>query len=114
MVASTWKYPVVRLLSFLTGVMAIPTKIRKILEAGNIPVTITDADGCTVSDEIEVSVGLLGIQMNEINPQVDDGTLGSVSITITGGVPPIFSYLDIEFSGRLYWEDPSDLEAGNY
>ncbi len=82
------------------------------LEGGNYPIIIQDANGCQVSDVIEINEPEeLGISINEVINATDfNSTDGSIDIDINGGTPPynIQWYLD----GGIVGIDEDIVNAG--
>ena len=62
--------------------------------AATYTVTVTDASGCSNSDQIEVSnaASNLAVQLNVTNESCSNNCDGSISSSVTGGTPP-YSYL---------------------
>ena len=81
------------------------------LSAGNYIVTVTDANGCTIEDNINVGepAEALAIQEESITQATCGAANGSVDISVTGGTLP-YSYAWSDGSTN---EDPSGLTPGN-
>lgn len=86
---------------------------RTNLPNGDYSVTITDANGCTgMFDNIQVPLSDLAVNTDNISPACDGQSVGSISITASGGTAP-YSY---------DWQTPltddvttqNGLDAGQY
>ncbi|MCP4120334.1 MAG: hypothetical protein GY751_01125, partial [Bacteroidetes bacterium] len=85
------------------------------LTAGIYTVTVTDANGCTLSDSVEVELAFepFWLEVYPTNVTCNGENNGSVSVTVIGGQFPPFQYA---------WNDPemqtssvaTDLMAGTY
>src|SRR5690554_204418 len=82
------------------------------LPAGNNIVQITDANGCqiqesfTVSEPAEIMIDLINITHVSCNGQSD----GAVSISVTGGTPP----LSYSWSNGQSTQNLSNIQGGSY
>lgn len=85
------------------------------LGAGDYEVTVSSADGCSVTVTVSVALdgGDLDVQMGAVNDLTCHGVCdGSAEVTVTGGAAPL----------EILWDDPdaqttalaSDLCAGTY
>lgn len=82
------------------------------LTAGTYSITVTDANQCSVTEDIIVgnNSGTLTISTSQINNDNCGNGNGSIDITISGGTAPYSSSWD---NGETT-EDISDLTAGDY
>lgn len=86
------------------------------LVAGTYSVTATDANACTISTTVvlsEPTASTLTLQSGNIS--CNGGTDGSVSLTITGGIPP-YSYAWSNANGELIatTQNLTNVGVGNY
>jgi PKD repeat protein len=79
------------------------------LRAGTYNVTVTDDYGCRETRNYTLSQPAQPIVVNGVVTDAD-GTLGSVDITVTGGVPPYRFF----WSNNATTEDVTELLPGNY
>ena len=80
------------------------------LPAGNYIVTVTDGDGCTITESITITEPqVLSVMLTPslASCGIDDG---SISLTVLGGTQP-YSY---SWSNGANVEDPSNMFAGTY
>ena len=81
------------------------------LNAGNYFVTITNANGCIISDSVSISEpNIIGVSYTFNDVTTCQGNDGYVDITITGGTAP-YSYL---WSNSDTSQDISNLTSGTY
>ncbi|MFK7948584.1 MAG: hypothetical protein AB8G11_13420 [Saprospiraceae bacterium] len=83
------------------------------LSAGTYNVTITDANGCTITDgTIITEPTAMNSSIATVDVKCNGGNDGSASVTVTGGVPP-YTY---QWSGGAAGNTPSpgNLVVGNY
>lgn len=82
------------------------------LGAGIYTVTVTDANGCTAVQSVEVEAGNCGLLTNFLstNPTCNGSTNGEATVLITGGVGP-FTY---EWSSGGTNATETGLGAGDY
>ena len=80
--------------------------------AGSYSVTITDAEGCTLSESYTITQPSSGLTLtyNVSNVDCFGGTTGAISINVNGGILP-YNFL---WSNGSTLEDLSNLTAGNY
>ncbi len=82
------------------------------LGVGIYVVTVTDAKSCTATDTIPIETDSIVITLDPTNISCDSSTLGSIDLTVEGGVPPYdFDWSDDSLDGI---EDPTGLEPGIY
>ncbi len=89
-----------------------PTASR--LAAGNYTVTITDANGCTATNNVTISQPGSGmvVSIAQENILCPGGTTGSATATVTGGLEPYaYSWNTIPVQTK---ETVTDLPAGTY
>jgi subtilisin-like proprotein convertase family protein len=81
------------------------------LGSGTYPVTVTDANGCSVTDSVSIgnSPGTFAIS-NAVVTNFNCGILGSINISLTGNVNPV-TYL---WSNGATTQDINNLSAGTY
>ena len=80
--------------------------------AGNYSVTVTDANGCSVSLSADVSEpSLLEASASSTSVSCNAGSDGAIDLEVLGGVSP---YIFVWSNGAGMVEDPADLMAGNY
>ena len=61
---------------------------RSNLSAGNYQLTITDANGCTIADDVVITApAAIALVSSETNPTCFGTQNGAVSVTATGGTP---------------------------
>ncbi|MEZ4936415.1 MAG: T9SS type A sorting domain-containing protein [Crocinitomicaceae bacterium] len=82
------------------------------LDGGNYSVTITDAGGCTVTDQFTVQdLGAnLAVSNYTIQDEICGNGAGAINITVAGGATP-YAY---NWSNGSTFEDVSGLSAGAY
>lgn len=82
------------------------------LAPGSYSVIVTDANGCTVENIVEVNAGGCNLALNSlvVNNILCAGTLGSATITLTGGTMP-YSYM---WSSGGMGMTETGLGVGNY
>ncbi len=81
------------------------------LPEGNYSVTVTDSNNCSQSIVVAVTTPpVLSIFETHINPVCQNGTQGSISLTITGGTPG-YQYT---WNNGQFTEDIVNLNAGIY
>jgi Secretion system C-terminal sorting domain/SprB repeat len=82
--------------------------------AGNYSVTITDANGCTVSSTAQISqpTSALTATTNSVSPTNSQGNNGSITVTANGGTSP-YSY-NWAGIGTNLGDSQTGLSAGTY
>jgi hypothetical protein len=87
------------------------------LTAGNYNLTLTDANGCTVTGSKTMTeptplhvVSITSPQHHGYNISCKGGNDGAINLSVTGGVPP-YKY---DWSTGSFEEDLSNLTAGEY
>ncbi|MDN5205102.1 gliding motility-associated C-terminal domain-containing protein [Fulvivirgaceae bacterium BMA10] len=82
------------------------------LTSGNYDVVVTDASGCSITQEINIEEpNVLEASVFKLtNPSCSDLTDGSIEIAVSGGVAP-YTY---QWSHQSSEKDPTGLSAGNY
>jgi gliding motility-associated-like protein len=93
-------------------VQATPTAAG--LTAGNYTVTVTDANGCTATNNVTISQPASGmvVAITQENILCAGGTNGSATATVTGGLEPYtFSWNTIPVQTK---ETATDLSAGTF
>ncbi len=87
------------------------------LTAGNYNLTLTDANGCTVTGSKTMTeptplhvVSITSPQNHGYNISCKGGNDGAINLSVTGGVPP-YKY---DWSTGSFEEDLSNLTAGEY
>ncbi len=85
------------------------------LLAGTYYVEVTDANGCTANNSVNVVDNTAGtVSTTQIDVSCNGGTDGSIDLTITGG-NPAFTYAWTGPNGfTSTTQDPGNLEAGTY
>ena len=80
--------------------------------AGSYSVTITDAEGCTLSESYTITEPASGLALSYDVSNVNcfGGATGAISINVNGGVLP-YNFL---WSNGSTFEDIANLTAGNY
>lgn len=90
------------------------TAIAKKLDAGEHSVTITDANGCTVEDAINIGEDILPLEVviNQTSENnCPDDTNAAVTVAVNGGKPPYqYQWDNADFQG----ESIENMAAGNY
>ncbi len=83
------------------------------LSAGIYEVTVTDVNDCEATLEIEITQpDILALTENHTNIACNSDELGSIDLTVQGGVPPYqYEWSDTSI-GNV--EDPQDLSLGTY
>ncbi len=84
--------------------------------AGTYNVTVTDANGCTITSDFVIEEPIMiSVIIDEINDETESMMNGSVEITIADGIPP-YSYIWRNEAGEIVSteEDPSGLPMGTY
>ena len=77
------------------------------LNSGNYSCTITDQNGCTTSDTIEITEPILNIQESVTDVSCFGGINGAVSVTVSGSTAPYYIFWDNNINTNL-------LSAGTY
>ena len=77
------------------------------LAAGTYYYTVTDQNGCTTSNTIEIAEYILNIQESVIDVSCFGGINGSVSVSVTGNTAPYYIFWDNNINTNL-------LTAGTY
>ena len=100
------------------------TKDLNNLNAGNYSVTITDANGCSVTSSANIlnNAGTLELAWSNAINETCGNTQGSIDILVQGGNPfsggggggGSFEYYNYSWSNGSTSEDLSNLAAGNY
>jgi len=95
------------------------TEDRTDLAGGDYQVTITDANGCSGTLDLNIPTpdcmpmtdcSLFSVAVTGATSPDCEGNLGTIDITVTNGVAPII----YQWSDGASTEDRTDLEGGNY
>ncbi len=80
------------------------------LSSGDYFLTITDYNGCTMSHEFVVEVGVIVLDYLAVEPSVFGGSDGSITLNVTGGLAPYtYNWIDGETTMEI-----TSLVAGDY
>lgn len=85
--------------------------------AGLYDVTITDANGCTLNDNVTINEPTALTQIsNSTAVSCFDGNDGAVNVTISGGIPPYTYVWNDDLNNQLSAtaDNLTDLSAGDY
>lgn len=97
--------------TYLWSYRGLTTQDISDLYPGNYTVTVTDANGCSVSTTITITEpDKLKMTVDVTNTTCADGTDGAVDATVTGGTPP-YTY---NWSNGATTEDLTGLAPGLY
>lgn len=83
------------------------------LSSGTYYVTVTDANGCSVVDSVDIHDAYppLTVAYNAVNITCDGGSDGSISLNVTGGLAPYQYQWDPDYGNN---PNISGLPAGTY
>lgn len=96
------------------------------LASGNYTVSVSDVNGCTSDDSVDVVVGApdapITITVDNVSSypggygvSCPDASDGSIDVTVTGGTPGyITSWLHVESGNTYFTEDLSAIPCGTY